>query len=108
MKFFSNAMFATAVAASGFAAVAAATPAAAQGVNTAFMISEVNSYTPQCRDYPEFEIVGRVSGIVGGSPSRGVTFTGCFPSFGACESWKGPVSGKISGRLIQSQCSYRY
>ncbi|MCF3935586.1 hypothetical protein L1787_19520 [Acuticoccus sp. M5D2P5] len=106
MKTFNNSAFsvvAFAVAITGLAA----SPVAAQGVGTAFLIAEVNAETPQCRDYPEFGFVGRVSGIVGGSPARGVSFTGCFPSIGACEAWKGPVSGKISGRLIQSSCDVR-
>ncbi|XWN30667.1 MAG: hypothetical protein ROR55_24885 [Devosia sp.] len=81
---------------------------AAQGVNTQFLISEIDARTPKCRDHPDAPVVGRVSGIIGGSPSRGVSFQGCFDNMRACERWRGPVSGRISGRIIQNSCQARF
>ncbi|MBJ3774478.1 hypothetical protein [Acuticoccus mangrovi] len=98
---------ALAAAALSTAFAGAATTASAQGINTQFLIADIKSATPSCHDFPEYGVVGRVSGIVSGTPSRGVSFVGCFPSFGSCEAWKGPVSGKISGRLTLSTCDYR-
>ncbi|MBJ3774480.1 hypothetical protein [Acuticoccus mangrovi] len=87
---------------------AATGPAAAQGIETQFLISHIDSITPKCRDHPDAPVVGRVSGIVSGTPSRGVSFVGCFASMEACEAWRMPVSGRISGRIIQNRCSYRH
>lgn len=89
-------------------AAAAATPAVAQGIETPFLVARVKAATPRCEFNPDYTIVGRVSGIVGGHPSRGVSFTGCFPSFAACDSWRGPVSGLISGRIILATCEPRW
>ncbi|MCF3935587.1 hypothetical protein L1787_19525 [Acuticoccus sp. M5D2P5] len=86
---------------------ATALPATAQGVGTQFFIAEVDRATPKCRDYPDAPFVGRVSGIMGGSPARGVSFTGCFASYAACETWRQPLSGHIEGRLIQNRCEAR-
>ncbi|XWN30670.1 MAG: hypothetical protein ROR55_24900 [Devosia sp.] len=96
-----------AAAAVSTALVGGAATASAQGVNTQFLISDIQASTPQCRDFPEYDVKGRVSGIVGGYPSRGVSFVGCFPSYASCEAWVGPVSGKISGRLREASCSPR-
>ncbi|WP_108659434.1 hypothetical protein [Acuticoccus kandeliae] len=81
--------------------------AVAQGVETQFFIARVDAVTPRCRDHPDAPVVGRVSGIMGGSPARGVSFTGCFASIAACENWRRPLSGHIDGRLIQNSCRYR-
>lgn len=88
-------------------ATVAATPAAAQGIETPFLVGRIKAATPRCDTHPEYGFVGRVSGIVGGHPSRGVSFTGCFPSFAACNNWRGPVSGAISGRIILATCEPR-
>jgi H+/Cl- antiporter ClcA len=89
------------------ATAATASPAAAQGVNTQFLVAEIRESTPQCRDFPEYGVVGRVSGVIGGYPTRTVSFVGCFPSFPSCEAWRGSVSGHITGRLILATCAYR-
>jgi len=99
--------FAVAAVLAAGAAPLAAAPAAAQGVNTQFLVAEIKSRTPRCRDVPEYDVVGRVSGVVGGHPTRTVSFVGCFPDLVACQAWRGPVSGRISGRLIQSTCEPR-
>jgi len=70
-------------------------------------IDAIRAVTPQCRDYPGAPVVGRVSGIMGIQPSRGVAFVGCFGSLSACERWRGPVSGRMTGRLILNQCQVR-
>ncbi len=88
-------------------ATALVPPAAAQGIETPFFIARVNAVTPQCRTHPAAPIVGRVSGIMGGSPSRGVSFVGCFDDVRSCESWRLFVSGQIEGRLIQNRCEPR-
>jgi hypothetical protein len=67
----------------------------------------IRAATPQCRDYPGAPVVGRVSGIMGVHPATGVSFVGCFGSIAACERWRGPVSGRISGRIILNECQFR-
>jgi len=71
-----------------------------------FLRAEVQRNTPQCRSFPEYDVVGRVSGSTG-NPSTTVSFTGCFPTYRACEDWRGWVSGKIAGRLIYNACEAR-
>lgn len=93
------------------AALAAATslsePAAARDPQVQFLIAEVQQATPQCRDFPEYGIVGRVSGATGW-PSTTVSFTGCFPTYRSCEIWRGRVSGKIAGRIMYNACEPRW
>jgi len=93
------------LAAASLAVVSA--PAKAGPVDAQQFITRVQSVTPQCRNFPDAPVVGRVSGIFGGPPSRGVSFVGCFGSIAACQRWIGPVSGQITGRLIQDRCEFR-
>jgi len=88
-------------------AIAAAAPAAAQGVQTQFTIARIDRLTPKCRDRPGAPVIGRVSGIITGVPTRGVSFAGCFDSFEECERWRIPVSGVISGRINYNRCEPR-
>lgn len=87
--------------------IAAPAAAVAQGINTPFLVARVKAATPQCRDHPDAPVVGHVSGIMTGSPGRGVSFTGCFATMAACEAWRRPVSGLIAGRLILDRCDTR-
>lgn len=88
-------------------AVAGLVPSAeARDPDVAFIVGDVMRVTPRCSDYPSYPIVGRVAGQVGWS-ATGVSFTGCFPTYAACDAWRGPVSGKISGRLFYSTCEPR-
>jgi len=87
--------------------LAALTPAGAQGIQTQFTIANVDRITPKCRDNPNAPWVGRVSGIITGVPTRGVSFVGCFDSFQACERWRVPVSAVISGRINYNRCEPR-
>lgn len=89
------------------ALVLSAAPVNAQGINTQFVISDVQRITPQCRDHPNAPVVGRVSGQLGGVPARGVVFVGCFESFAECERWRRPVSGLISGWIRSNSCEPR-
>ena len=86
---------------------AAALPQSASANVTLFLINEVRTNTPQCRDWPEYRWVGRVSGFVGHRPPRRVSFVGCFPTADACDAWRGPVSGKITGRIVLNECGVR-
>jgi hypothetical protein len=52
-------------------------------------------------------LVGRVSGVVNGNPTRGVSFVGCFYTFAECERWRIPVSGVVSGRITTNRCEPR-
>ena len=84
--------------------------AAADSSNAQLFIARVQSITPQCRDFPNAPFVGRVSGILSGGfgrGGRGVSFVGCFGSLAACQRWLGPISGQITGRLIQNSCRPR-
>lgn len=89
-------------------ALAVAAPTAAFANDNQFVVSQIDSITPKCRDFPDAPVVGRVSGFIGVHPTRGVSFVGCFGSIGACEAWRGPVSGRIDGRLILDRCTFRY
>lgn len=84
-----------------------AAPAAAQGVQTQFTIANVDRLTPKCRDRPDAPFIGRVSGIMTGVPTRGVSFVGCFYSFEACERWRIPVSTVVIGRINYNRCEPR-
>lgn len=87
-------------------AVLAAAPALADA-NSQFVIADIRSKTPSCRDNPDAPWIGRVSGILGGFPSRGAAFVGCFQTREACERWRGPVSGVFTARLTLNTCSPR-
>jgi hypothetical protein len=89
------------------AVLAHTVPATAEGINTQFVIGRIDRATPKCRDRPDAPFVGRVSGVIGGVPTRGVSFQGCFYSRGECEAWRRLVSGEISGRLTQNRCEPR-
>lgn len=84
-----------------------AAPASAYGIGTQFIIAQIRSATPSCHAYPYAPVVGRVSGIFGGYPSRGASFVGCFDSFATCEAWRAQVSGAFTGRLIYDRCEPR-
>jgi hypothetical protein len=86
---------------------AAHTPASANW-DALLLRQEVAAITPQCRDFPDYPVVGRVAGMVGFRPKVSVSFVGCFPTFSACQRWVGPVSGRISGRIIRADCAPRY
>jgi hypothetical protein len=100
--------FATAALSALAAATAFALPANASVMDPEipFLRAEVQRNTPQCRSFPEYDVVGRVSGSTG-NPATTVSFTGCFPTYRACEEWRGWVSGKIAGRLIYNACEPR-
>ncbi len=83
-----------------------AAPAGADA-NSQFVIADIRSKTPSCRDNPSAPWIGRVSGILGGFPSRGASFVGCFPTREACDRWRGPVSGVFTARLTLSTCAPR-
>jgi hypothetical protein len=89
------------------ALLATAPPATAQGINTQFLIGRIDRVTPKCRDHPNAPWVGRVSGVITGVPTRGVSFQGCFDTRRECEAWRRLVSGQVSGRLTQNRCERR-
>lgn len=89
------------------ASLASGEPGEAQGINRILTVEQIQDATPRCRDHPDFKWAGYVSGILSGIPSQGVAFAGCFPTRAACERWRGPVSGYITGRLILNECRPR-
>lgn len=74
-------------------------------------IPRIQASTPDCRAYPEFPWIGRVSGNVQDDlfdgRSRPVSFVGCFPTQAECEYWKGRAGAIIDSTIIQYSCKPR-
>lgn len=81
-------------------------PAGAQ-TQTTLLAARIRAQTPSCDKFPNAPVVGRVTGLAGADPTRTLSFVGCFPSFAACEAWRGPVSGAVSRRMILNTCEKR-
>lgn len=88
------------------AALAPAGPAAAQSEIT-LLAAQIRAQTPSCAQYPDAPVVGRVVGLAGARPTRTLSFVGCFQSLEACESWRRPVSGVVTRRIIYDRCEAR-
>lgn len=98
----------TALLAGAIVAAAPALPAAANNLEALVLRQKIFRLTPQCRDFPQYPVVGRVVGFVGYRPPANVSFVGCFPDYRSCQRWVGPVSGEITGRLIRADCAPRF
>lgn len=86
-----------------------------QAMARGFSFNEINrirAETPDCRAYPDFPWIGRVSGNVQDDLIDGrtwpVSFVGCFPTQAECEYWKGRASSVIDSTIIQYDCRPRY
>ena len=92
--------------AAAVALTALAATAEAMDPGVLFLRSDIDRITPKCHQHPNYPVVGRVAGQAGYSYTR-VSFVGCFPSYAACDAWRGPVTGKITGLLFDSRCEPR-
>ena len=70
----------------------------------------IQNNVPLCHEHPDYAWEGRVSGNAidpGNDRSVPVSFLGCFPTKRECETWLGPASGFVTGRLIFASCKPR-
>ncbi|GAB5376794.1 MAG: hypothetical protein AcusKO_32560 [Acuticoccus sp.] len=88
------------------AAALAPAPAVAQTANLVW--SQVYSVTPQCRDFPDYPVVGRVSGYVLDNRNRRVSWVGCFPNARECEAWRRYARGRVFPPIRHNVCEARF
>jgi len=79
----------------------------AQGTFTQPIWARIYAITPRCNANPDFPVVGRVAGFVGGSPRERLSWVGCFPSFAECEAWRRVARGEINPPIQQDRCERR-
>ena len=84
-------------------------PAAAQEALSPADIQRIRDSAPDCRSHPDYPWIGRVSGDSEGIAGNTipVSFVGCFPNEGECETWKTRTSSVITTTIIQYSCRKR-
>lgn len=87
---------------------AAFLPAPAEAQTANLVWSQVYSVTPQCRDFPDYPVVGRVSGYVLDNRNRRVSWVGCFPNARECEAWRRYARGRVFPPIRHNVCEARF
>lgn len=89
-------------------ALTALAPLRAEAQTANLVWSRVYSITPQCRDNPDFPVVGRVSGYVLEDRNRSVSWVGCFPNARECEAWRRYARGQVFPPIRFNRCEPRF